>query len=104
VKFGAGKRILSLLINICTVYSSILMFTLTIKSLKLFDIINKQSNTFNRTPEPTEIGELESMYISADWLYYASLNSLVSQERYISLSNYLDTIPVNGKYHRNVFL
>ena len=78
------------------------MSNLTFKNLNCFDIINKESNTFVRTPEPSELGELDSMYILADWLYYASLHKLVSQERYINLSNYLDTIPIIGKYHRNL--
>jgi hypothetical protein len=86
------------------VYYSILMYKLTIQKLKLFDILNNPSNTFIRTPEPTEIGELESMYRLADWLCYASLNSLVSQEGCINLSNYFDTIPVIGKYHRHLCL
>ena len=60
------------------------MYKLTLKTLKLFQIINKEFNTFIRTPEPIELCELESMYILADWLYYASLNSMVSQERYIN--------------------
>jgi hypothetical protein len=80
------------------------MSKVTFKNLKLFDIINKQSHTFIRTPEPSELCELDSMYILADWLYYAYCNNLVSQERYINLSNYLDTIPIIGKYHRNLFL
>ena len=31
------------------------MSNLTFKNLKLFDIINKESDTFIRTPEPTEL-------------------------------------------------
>ena len=64
------------------------MANLTFKNLKIFDIINKESNTFIRTPEPTELGELDSMYILADWLYDASENNMVSQERYINLSKF----------------
>ena len=78
------------------------MSNLTFKNLKIFDIINKESNTFIRTPEPTELCELDSMYILANWLYDASKNNMVSQERYINLSTYLDTIPIIGKYHRNL--
>jgi hypothetical protein len=80
------------------------MSKLTFKNLKLFDIINNENLTFIRTPEPTELGELDSMYILADWLYDAYCNNLISQERYINLSNYLDTIPIIGKYHRNLVL
>jgi hypothetical protein len=80
------------------------MSKLTFKNLKLFDLINKQCHTCIRTPEPTELCELASMYILADWLYDAYCNNLVSQERYINLYNYLDTIPIIGKYHRNLCL
>ena len=80
------------------------MSNLTFKNLKLFDIINKESTTFIRTPEPTELGELDSMYILADWLYDASQNNMVSRERYINLSTYLDTIPLIGMYYRNIFI
>jgi hypothetical protein len=80
------------------------MSKLTFNNFKLFDIIIQQSHTFIRTPEPTELCELDSMYILADWLYYAYCNNMVSQERYINLFNYLDTIPIIGKYHRNLFL
>jgi hypothetical protein len=76
------------------------MLKLSLKNLKLFDIINKESNTFIRTPEPSEAGELGSMYLLADWLYWASLNNLVSQERYINLSTYLSTIPSVGEYFK----
>ena len=75
---------------------------LTCKNLKLFDIIDKQCNTFIRTPEPTELCELDSMMLLADWLYCASLDNMVSQERYINLDKYLDTIPSIGKCHRNL--
>ena len=80
------------------------MSKLTCKNLKLFDILNKQSNTFIRTPEPTELCELDSMMILADWLYSASRDNVISQERYINLTNYLDTIPSIGEYHRNLFI
>ena len=42
------------------------------------------------------------MYILADWLYDASQNHMVSQERYKQLSKYLDTIPLVGMYFRNI--
>ena len=78
------------------------MANLTFNNLKIFDIINQESNTFIRTPEPTELGELDSMYILADWLYDASLNNMVSQERYINLSIFLNTIPIIDIYFRNL--
>ena len=67
-------------------YCSILMIKFTLTNLKLFDNINTETNTFIRTPEPSEVCELDSMYLLADWLYWASQNSLVSQERCLNLS------------------
>ena len=64
------------------------MSELSFKNLKIFDMINKQSNMFIRTPEPTELGELDSMYRLADLLYYAYLNDMVSQEIYIYIYIY----------------
>ena len=58
------------------------MLKLTLKNLKLFDSTNTDTNTFIRTPEPSEACELESIYLLADRLYWASLHNLVSQERY----------------------
>ena len=68
------------------------------KHLQLFGIIDKESNTFVGTPEPSEACELESMYLLADWLHWAYLNNLVTQERYIDLSTYLNTIPSVGDH------
>ena len=65
------------------------MSKLTSTKLQLFDILNKQSNTFIRTPEPTELCALDSMYILADWLYYAYLNHMVSQEIFIYIYIYM---------------
>ena len=39
------------------------MSNLTFKNLKIFDIINKESDTIIRTPEPTELSEIEGLYI-----------------------------------------
>ena len=80
------------------------MSKLTFENLKVFDIINIQPITFIRTPDPTELCELDSMHILADWLYYASQNNMVSRERYIHLSTYLDTIPIIGKYRRTLLI
>ena len=80
------------------------MSNLTFNNLKIFDIINKESDTIIRTPEPTELGELDSMYILADWLYDSHFNNIISQERYINLSKYLDTIPIINLYYRNLFI
>ena len=80
------------------------MSNLTFKNLKIFDIINKESDTIIRTPEPTEICELDSLYILADWLNDAHFNNIISQERYINLSKFLDTIPIVNLYYRNLFI
>ena len=76
------------------------MLKLTLKNLKVFDNINKETNNFIRTPEPSEVCELDSMYLLADWLVWASQNNLINQERYTNLSNYLNTIPSVGEYLR----
>ena len=73
------------------------MSKVTFNNLKMFDKLNTQSIMFIRTPEATELCELDSMYRLADWFYYASLDNMVSQEIYIHLSTDLDTIPSIGK-------
>ena len=74
------------------------MLKLTLKNLKVFDNINKETNNFIRTPEPSEVCELDSMYLLADWLVWAYQNNLINQERYTNLSTYLHTIPSVGEY------
>ena len=76
------------------------MLNLTLNNLKLFDIINKETNTVISTPELSDACELESMYLLSVWLYWASLNNLVAQERYIELSKYFNTIPTVGEYFK----
>ena len=44
------------------------------------------------------------MCILADLLYYASLNTMVSQEIPIDLPTSLDTMPTIGKHHLNILL
>ena len=44
------------------------MLKLSLNNLKLFDNINKEMNNFIRSPQPTEVCELDSMYLLADWL------------------------------------
>ena len=77
------------------------MSKLTFNTSKIVDILNKRSNTFIRTPEPTELCELDSMMILADWLNSASRDHVISQDIYIYLSKYLNTIPNIGEYHLN---
>ena len=59
------------------------MLELSLNNVNLLDSINKANNAFIRTPEPSEVCEFDSMHVLADWLYWASQNNLVSQERYI---------------------
>ena len=80
------------------------MSNLTFKNFKMFDILSIESNTCIRTPEPTELGESDSMYILADWLYDASFNNMVSHEIYTTLSTSLGTIPIIDKWYRNLFI
>ena len=42
------------------------------------------------------------MCVLADLLYYASLNTMVSQEIPIDLQTSLDTMPTVGKHHINI--
>ena len=81
------------------------MSKLTFKNLNLFDILSKQHSTLIRTPEPTELCELDSVMILADWLDSAPRDNVISQELYIYIyiyiyiySKYLDTIPIIGEY------
>ena len=78
------------------------MLKLTLKMFNLFDTINQETTTFIRTPEPSEVCELDSMYSLADWLYWASQNNLLIQERYNSISEYLNTMPTVGESFRIV--
>ena len=55
---------------------------------------------FTRTPEPSELDELEARYHLADWLYLASTQGTISDKQYIRYGNYLDTIPLVGDYFR----
>ena len=44
------------------------MSNFTLKNSKLVDNLQKATNTFISTPEPSEACELEPMYVLADWL------------------------------------
>jgi hypothetical protein len=55
------------------VYSIRLMSKVALKKLNLNEILTTQSHTLIRTPEPTELGEVDSMCTLADWLNWASL-------------------------------
>jgi hypothetical protein len=75
---------------------------LTFASLRIFDLVDTRSGHFTRTPEASEVDELESLYLLAEWLVWAQKNQLVSCARYLELSCYLDTIPTVGDYFRSL--
>jgi hypothetical protein len=70
---------------------------LTFESLRIFNLVDTRSGQLTRTPEASEMDELESMYLLAEWLAWAQKNQLVSYSRYLELSCYLDTIPTVGE-------
>ncbi len=55
---------------------------------------------FMRTPEASELDELEARYRLADWLYLASTEGNISDKQYIRYGKYLDTIPLVCDYFR----
>jgi hypothetical protein len=69
---------------------------LTFESLRIFNLVDTRSGHLTRTPETSEVDELESLYLLAEWLAWAQKNQLVSCARYVELSCYLDTIPTVG--------
>jgi len=73
---------------------------LTFESLRIFNLVDSRSGQLTRTPEASELDELESLYLLAEWLAWAQKNELVSGARYFELSCYLDTIPTVGGYFR----
>ena len=68
-------------------------------TLRLHNLVNCEGN-FTRTPEPSELDELEVRYRLADWLYVASTDGSISDKQYIRYGDYLDTIPLVGDYFR----
>jgi hypothetical protein len=72
----------------------------TFQSLRIFNLVDSRSGNFTRTPEGSEVDELESMYLLAEWLAWAQTNHLLTNKRYVELSCYLDTIPTVGEYFR----
>ncbi len=53
-----------------------------------------------RTPEASEVGELNSRYRLADWLYSVSMHSQISGKQYLRNAEYLDTVPLVSDYFR----
>ena len=72
---------------------------LNFETLRLHNIVTGKGD-FTRTPEASELDELEARYHLADWLYLASTVGSISDRQYIRYGNYLDTIPLVGDYFR----
>jgi hypothetical protein len=60
-----------------------------------------KTGTCSRTPEGSEVDELESMYVLADWWLRASKNQLFSNGRCTGLASHLDNKPSVGEYFRD---
>jgi hypothetical protein len=73
---------------------------LTFQSLRIFNLVDTRSGDFTRTPDGSEVDEVESMYLLAEWLAWAQKKQLITNNRYVELSCYLDTIPTVGGYFR----
>jgi hypothetical protein len=56
-------------------YKYLMASPLTFKNLSIFNMIDSRSGHFTRTPEGSEVDELESMYLLAEWLAWAQTNS-----------------------------
>ena len=73
---------------------------LTFQILRIFNLVDSRSGNYTRTPEGSEVDELESMYLLAEWLAWAQKNQLLDNKRYLELSCFLNTIPTVGEYLR----
>ena len=74
---------------------------LTFKNLSILDLVNSQGN-YTRTPEGSEVDELDLMYELAEWCFWAGRNNLITKERYTNLAKYFNSIPSVGEYFRNL--
>ena len=73
---------------------------LTINNLRIFNSVNSTGQVV-RTPEPSEVYELDSRYHLADWLYhFNSTGKKMKEKQYLWHVEYLDTIPLVGAYYR----
>ena len=61
-----------------------------------------EAGTFTRTPEASELDELEGLYALADWLFWVATKgkNRICDKQYIRYGNYLDTVPLVGEYFR----
>ena len=47
---------------------------LTFKNLSILNLVDTSSGNYTRTPEGSELDELESMYLLTEWLAWAQKN------------------------------
>jgi hypothetical protein len=82
-------------------------YKLTLKNIQIAEKLNKVGR-FIRTPEPSEVEEIEqelkSLYHLADWVYWASKNNKINNKRYYAFANYFDTLPLIGEYFRALLI
>ena len=60
-------------------------------------MVDSSSGNYIRTPEGSEVDVLESMYLVAEWLVFAHTNKLITNQIYLELLCYLDSIPTVGE-------
>ncbi len=72
---------------------------LTMKNLRIFNSIDPEGCVI-RTPEASEVGELDSRYRLAYWLYNAARKGKVSKKQYYRHAEYLDHVPLVSSYFR----
>ena len=74
-------------------------YKLTLRNIQILEKLHSNGQ-FIRTPEPSEVEEIEkdltSMYHMCNWLLWASINNKVSNKRYIEMATYFDTLPLVG--------
>jgi hypothetical protein len=74
---------------------------LSFKRLRLHNLVN-ETGTFTRTPEASELDELEGLYALADWLFWVATKEKnnICDKQYNRYAKYLDTVPLVGEYFR----
>ncbi len=72
---------------------------LTMKNLRIFNSMNSEGQVI-RTPEASEVGELDSRYRLADWLYCVATQIKITDKQYIRHAKHLDSLPLVGDYFR----
>ncbi len=72
---------------------------LTMKNLRIFNSMHSEGQVI-RTPEVSEVGELDSKYRLANWLHCVAIQSKITDKQYIRHAKHLDSLPVVGDYCR----